>query len=32
VVGRNTQGVRLIETSEGEQLAGVEKVAESDEE
>ncbi|UCH53408.1 MAG: DNA gyrase subunit A [Pseudomonadota bacterium] len=31
-VGRNTQGVRLIETSEGEQLAGLEKVAESDEE
>ncbi len=31
VVGRNTQGVRLIETSEGEQLAGIEKVAESDE-
>jgi DNA gyrase subunit A len=32
VVGRNTQGVRLIETSTGEQLAGIVKVAESDEE
>ena len=31
VVGRNTQGVRLIELGEGEQLAGVEKVAESEE-
>ena len=31
VVGRNTQGVRLIDLGEGEQLAGVEKVAESDE-
>jgi len=30
VVGRNTQGVRLIDLGEGEQLAGVEKVAESD--
>ncbi len=31
VVGRNTQGVRLIELESGESLAGVEKVAESDE-
>jgi DNA gyrase subunit A len=31
VVGRNTQGVRLIEPDEGETLAGVEVVAESDE-
>ncbi|MEK7207449.1 MAG: DNA gyrase subunit A, partial [Pseudomonadota bacterium] len=31
-VGRNTQGVRLIEPDEGEHLAGMEKVAESDEE
>jgi DNA gyrase subunit A len=31
VVGRNTQGVRLIELGEGEKLVGVEKVAESDE-
>jgi DNA gyrase subunit A len=31
VVGRNTQGVRLIDLGEGEQLAGVERVAESDE-
>ena len=31
VVGRNTQGVTLIDLGEGEQLAGVEKVAESDE-
>jgi DNA gyrase subunit A len=31
VVGRNTQGVRLIDLGEGEKLAGVEKVAESDE-
>jgi len=30
VVGRNTQGVRLIDLGEGEKLAGVEKVAESD--
>jgi DNA gyrase subunit A len=30
VVGRNTLGVRLIEMGEGEQLVGVEKVAESD--
>jgi DNA gyrase subunit A len=30
-VGRNTQGVRLIEPDEGEHLAGMEKVAESDE-
>jgi len=32
VVGRNTQGVRLIGLDEGETLAGVEKVVESDEE
>ena len=31
VVGRNTQGVTLIDLGEGEQLAGVEKVAESEE-
>ncbi len=31
VVSRNTQGVRLIETEQGEKLAGIEKVAESDE-
>jgi DNA gyrase subunit A len=31
VVGRNTQGVRLIELGEGEKLVGVEKVAESEE-
>jgi len=31
VVGRNTQGVRLIDLGEGEKLAGVEMVAESDE-
>jgi DNA gyrase subunit A len=31
VVGRNTQGVTLIDLGEGEKLAGVEKVAESDE-
>ncbi|MHB8428807.1 MAG: DNA gyrase C-terminal beta-propeller domain-containing protein, partial [Acidiferrobacterales bacterium] len=30
VVGRNTLGVRLIELGEGEKLAGVEKVAESE--
>ncbi len=30
VVGRNTQGVRLIEMGDDEKLAGVEKVAESD--
>ncbi|MFQ6023954.1 MAG: DNA gyrase subunit A [Acidiferrobacterales bacterium] len=29
IVGRNTQGVRLIDLSNGERLAGVEKVAES---
>jgi DNA gyrase subunit A len=29
-VGRNTQGVTLIEPGEGEKLAGVEKVAEGD--
>ena len=32
VVGRNTQGVTLIDLGEGEKLAGVEKVAESEEE
>ena len=32
VVGRNTQGVRLIGLDEGETLAGVEKVVESDDE
>jgi len=31
VIGRNTQGVRLIELSEQERLAGLEKVAETDE-
>jgi DNA gyrase subunit A len=31
VVGRNTQGVTLIDLGEGEKLAGVEKVAETDE-
>ncbi len=31
VVSRNTQGVRLIGLSKGEHLAGLEKVAESDE-
>ena len=30
VVGRNTQGVTLIDLGEGEKLAGVEKVAETD--
>ncbi len=30
IVGRNTQGVRLIGLEEGEHLAGLEKVAESD--
>ncbi len=30
VVGRNTLGVRLIELGDGEKLAGVEKVAESE--
>jgi DNA gyrase subunit A len=30
VVGRNTQGVTLIDLGEGENLAGVEKVAEAD--
>ncbi len=30
-IGRNTQGVRLIDLGEGEKLAGVEKVAEKDE-
>jgi DNA gyrase subunit A len=29
VVGRNTQGVTLIDLGEGEKLAGVEKVAEA---
>ncbi|MBI5783711.1 MAG: hypothetical protein HZA69_08205, partial [Gammaproteobacteria bacterium] len=32
IVGRNTQGVRLIGTEEGEHLAGLERVAESEEE
>ena len=32
VVGRNTQGVTLIDLGEGEKLAGVEKVAEAGEE
>jgi DNA gyrase subunit A len=32
VVGRNTQGVTLIDLGEGEKLAGVEKVAEANEE
>ena len=31
VVGRNTQGVTLIDLGEGEKLAGVEKVAEAEE-
>jgi DNA gyrase subunit A len=30
LVGRNTQGVRLIEPAEGEQLAGLEKIVESE--
>jgi DNA gyrase subunit A len=30
-VGRNTQGVRLIEPDAGEFLAGIEKVVESEE-
>ncbi|MBX2847257.1 MAG: DNA gyrase subunit A [Acidiferrobacterales bacterium] len=32
IVGRNTQGVKVIGVSKGEQLISVEKVAESDEE
>ena len=32
VVGRNTQGVHLIDLGEGEQLAGLERIAETDEE
>ena len=32
VVGRNTQGVHLIDLTDGERLAGLEKVAESEEE
>ena len=32
VIGRNTQGVKVIGVSDGEQLISVEKVAESDEE
>ena len=32
IVGRNTQGVRLIGLEEGEHLAGLERVAESEEE
>ncbi len=31
VVGRNTQGVRLIDPDEGEYLAGLERIAEADE-
>jgi DNA gyrase subunit A len=31
VIGRNTQGVKLIETGEGEQVVGVAKVMEDDE-
>ena len=31
IVGRNTQGVKVIGVSKGEQLISVEKVAESDE-
>ena len=31
VIGRNTQGVKVIGVSEGEQLISIEKVAESDE-
>jgi DNA gyrase subunit A len=31
LVGRNTQGVRLIDLEEGEKLAGMEKIEESDE-
>jgi DNA gyrase subunit A len=30
VISRNTQGVRLIELSEGEHLAGLEKIVESE--
>ena len=32
MVGRNTQGVRLIRVADGEQLVGLERVAEPDEE
>jgi DNA gyrase subunit A len=32
VIGRNTQGVRLIDLEEGERLAAVARVAERDEE
>ncbi len=32
VVGRNTQGVHLIDLGEGEHLAGLERIAEADEE
>ena len=32
VIGRNTQGVRLIDLSEAELLAGLEKVAETEDE
>ena len=31
VIGRNTQGVKLIETGEGEKVVGVAKVMEDDE-
>ena len=31
-IGRNTQGVRLIEPGEGQHLAGMEKIAEAEEE
>jgi DNA gyrase subunit A len=30
-MGRNTQGVRLINLSEGEKLVGLERVVETDE-
>jgi DNA gyrase subunit A len=30
VLGRNTQGVRLIKLSNGEKLVGIERVAETD--
>jgi len=32
VLGRNTQGVRLIKLSNGEKLVGIERVAETEEE
>jgi DNA gyrase subunit A len=31
VIGRNTQGVKLIETGEGEKVVGVAKVIEDEE-